>query len=128
MGISRCCHLRFNFSNASCDTQLRVPLNTCASSTTFKFVYRLTQIASQRFLLFTHFQIISTIEFRLDLLEEEEAACAVRGHAEILAEEKQKLEFAKQHVSQMFHFKLNPPLLHFARIQISENIMSTGKH
>ncbi len=39
------------------------------------------------------------MEFRLDLSEEEEAACAVQSHAEILAEEKQKLEFAKQHVS-----------------------------
>ncbi len=75
--FSWCCHLRFNFSNTSRDTQLRVPLNTCASSTTFKFVYHLMQIASQRFLLFEHFQIISTMEFQLDLLEEEEAACTV---------------------------------------------------
>ena len=63
----------------------------------------------------------------LDFSEEEEAACAVRGHAEILAEEKQKLEFAKQHVSRTLHFKPDLPLLHFARIQISENITSTGK-
>ncbi len=39
------------------------------------------------------------MEFLLNLSEEEEAACAVRGRVEILVEEKQKLEFAKQHVS-----------------------------
>ncbi len=39
------------------------------------------------------------MEFMLNLSEDEEVACAVRGHAEILAEETKKLQFAKQHVS-----------------------------
>ncbi len=34
------------------------------------------------------------MEFALNLLEDEEVACAVHGHAEILAEEAEKLEFA----------------------------------
>ncbi len=62
------------------------------------------------------------MEFLLDLSEEEEVACAVRGHAEILVEEKQKLEFTKQHISRTFHFKLELPLLHFCS---NPNI---GKH
>ncbi len=42
------------------------------------------------------------MEFLLNLSEDEEVACAVRSHAEILPEEAEKQEFAKQHVSQMF--------------------------
>ncbi len=67
------------------------------------------------------------MEFLLNLSEDEEVACAVRGHAEILAEEAKKQEFPKQHVSRMFFLKLDLPLLCLARIQISENITSTGK-
>ncbi len=67
------------------------------------------------------------MEFMLNLSEDEEVACAVHGHAEILAEEAEKLEFAKQHISETLLFKLDPPLLCFIRIQISENIPSTGK-
>ncbi len=67
------------------------------------------------------------MQFMLNLSEDEEVACAVHGHAEILAEEAEKLEFAKQHISETFLFKLDPPLLCFIQIQISENITSTGK-
>ncbi len=66
------------------------------------------------------------MEFMLNLSEDEEVACAVRGHAEILAEEAEKQEFTKQHVSRTLS-KLKPPLLYLAQIQISENITSTGK-
>ncbi len=68
------------------------------------------------------------MEFTLNLSEDEEVACAVRSHVEILAEEAEKLEFAKQHISEMFLFKLDLPLLCFIQIQMSENITSTGKH
>ncbi len=56
MGILRCCHLCFNFSNASRDAQLRVPLNTRVSSTTFKFVYHSLQITSLMFFFVRNFQ------------------------------------------------------------------------
>ncbi len=62
------------------------------------------------------------MEFLLNLSEEEEVACAVRGHAEILAEEKQKLEFAKQHVSRAFHFQTRSTITAFCS---NPNI---GKH
>ncbi len=42
------------------------------------------------------------MEYLLNLSEDEEVACAVCSHAEILAKEAQKKEFAKQHVSQTF--------------------------
>ncbi len=62
------------------------------------------------------------MEFMLNLLEDEEVACAVQGHAEILAEETEKLQFAKQHVSRTFHFKTRSTITVFCS---NPNI---GKH
>ncbi len=42
------------------------------------------------------------MEFLLNLSEDEEVACTVRGHMEILAEEAKKQEFARQHISRTF--------------------------